>query len=133
MIAFIVSTHINADDVALADHPGTGDAVAHFIIDGNTGASREAAVSKKGRLCALRENEFVDLAIDLRGGDTGLDRRSTDKQSLCRNSSGVPHGGELGSGFKHNHGYASRIARSCAVIALISWVPSTVKSLPASR
>ena len=83
MIPFVIGTHINADDVALADHPGTGDAVDHFVIDRNTGASRESAVAKKGRLCALRENELVDLAVDFRGGDTGLDRFSADKQSLC--------------------------------------------------
>lgn len=72
MIPFVIGTYINADDVALADHPGTGDAVDHFVIDRNTGASRESAVAKKGRLCALRENELVDLAVDFRGGNTGL-------------------------------------------------------------
>ena len=83
MIPFVIGTYINADDVALADHPGTGDAVDHFVIDRNTRASRESAVAKKGRLCALRENELVDLAVDFRGGNTGPRRFSADKQSLC--------------------------------------------------
>ena len=51
----------------------------------------------------------MDLAIDLRGGDTGLDRLSTDKQSLCRNSAGIPHGGSVfrsgvtGENGEHTH------------------------------
>ena len=75
----------------------------------------------------------MDLTVDLCGGDAGLDSLAADLQRHRRKPAGVPELIQLTGCFQYDHVYASRIFRIWAVMAPISWVPSTVWSLPALR
>ena len=63
--------HVHADDVALLQHPLTGDAVDDLIVDGDAHAGRiTVVVQERGRGALLRD-ELEHSLIDLLRCDAG--------------------------------------------------------------
>ena len=59
--------HIDGHDIALLQHPLTGDAVDHFIVDADAGAGGIPAVTEERRNCTLFADEFFNCLVDLLG------------------------------------------------------------------
>ena len=62
-----VGADVNAHNVALLQHPLTGDAVDHFIVDADAGAGGIPAVTEERRNCTLFADEFFNCLVDLLG------------------------------------------------------------------
>ena len=74
--------HVDADNVALLQLPGAGDAVDDHLIHRDAGRAGEAAVAQKGGLGPVALDKAADRPVDLVGGDTRTDHRAGQSPGL---------------------------------------------------
>src|SRR5690606_23678591 len=85
--------HVDIDDVPVLQHLGfAGNAVADDVVDRGAHGLGKAAVTHVGRNRALHIDDVVMAdAVQLFGGDTGLDVRGNDVEHLSRQAASDAH------------------------------------------
>ena len=66
-----IGSHVHADDVALLQLPGAGDAVDDHLVHRDAGGAGIAGVAQEGGLAAVALDEAPHRGVDLQGGDPG--------------------------------------------------------------
>ena len=133
MEAADVGANIHADDVALFQHPLTGNAVDDLVVDADACRSGKSAISKKGRLRSAFFNVSANEGVKLFRAYSLADVLTGDEQSLARDASCLYHSGNLIRIFQLNHAYASNFESAfitAAVVSATSSRPSTQMRSP---
>ena len=102
-----IGSHIYADDVTLTQHPLTGDAVDHFVVDADAGTGGKSAVVQEGRSRTLRNNELVHSFVNLLGCYAGFYHIPCQGTGSRGNLSRPAHQFDLLTGFQGNHMFTS--------------------------
>ena len=112
--------HVDADDIALLQHPLSGNAVDNFIVHRRTDAGRKPVVVQKRRDRALCTDKIVYRPVNLLCRYAGTDHGACQSARGRGQSAGAAHGLDLMGRFQRNHTFCPNASR-------IFWVvPSTV-------
>ena len=114
--------HVHADDVALLELSGAGNAVDHLVIDGDAGRTGVAAVTQEGGLRAVALDEPAHRRVDLVGGDPGGHHGAGQSPGLGGDPPGPAHGLDLTGGLNGNHFNA---LQDCSA-SMIAWVVASM-------
>ena len=79
----LISAQIDADDIALADHPIVRNAVHDRFVNRNASRCGIPAVTETGRLCAARLDEIIDERIDFLRRHAGFDAFADEFQTVA--------------------------------------------------
>ena len=90
-----VGAHVHADDVALLQLPGAGDAVDDLLVDGDAGRTGEPAVTQERGLGSVAFDETAHRRVDLVGRHAGADHRPGQGAGLGGDTPGLAHGLDL--------------------------------------
>ncbi len=117
------STYVYADDVALLQLPGTGDAVDHLVVHRDAGRTGKTAVAQKRGLGPVALDKAADRCIDLMGSDAGCHHGTSQGPGLGGDPPGPAHGLDLPGRFNGNQFYAFH---AFSASMMTSVVPSIV-------
>ena len=102
-----IGTHIDADDIALLQHPFAGNAVDDLIVDADADAGRIAVIVEEGRDSALFADEMLHFAVDLLGCYAGSYHFPCKSTGSRGNFSGPAHQFDLMGGLERDHALIS--------------------------
>ena len=75
----------------------------HLFIDTYAGGSGKAVKTEEGRLCAVGDNEFLDLTVNELSCDTFANMFTGKLSCKCRYPSGITHFLNFCISFYDNH------------------------------
>ena len=115
--------HVNRDDVSLLQLIASGDAVDDLVVDGDATGALEAIEVVEGGVTTVLLDEFLDLVIDVPGGDARLDQRAGKGSGLGCQLPRFSHQVDLMRGERHavalDHPSTSMI--TALVASMVGW------------
>ena len=126
MKSLIERAHINGDNIALLEDISAGNAVDHYLVDGNARACREAVKLQKGRFRPLADNKVVNGSVYRLGRYAGLHQLACQFPGGRGDFSGLAHGLNLTFIFDRDHTFAPIAFRISSLAPSMDWLPLTV-------
>ena len=123
-------THIDLDNVTLADLSAAWNAMNDFVIDGTADGPGEAAVTQEGGLCAETFDDLTGSVVKFLGGDARRDQFTAGSSSQLGDLSRLRHEFDLMGRFDLYHTCSSNASKIRFRISSTVPIPSTERSFP---